>query len=263
MSTTTTLTYTETAAPAKYSWERGPWKLLQTPKYQTGATDQYTDVATQMVLVHNAVIRGFNSIYLQAPNVKPSEYKDFVGYSYAWYEVLNGHHDGEEELAFPRIEQELGMPGLMTPNVEQHAAFHSGFDAYASYLRSLSGRESAFSATTLISIMDSFRDALITHLNDEIPTILNLAQYGDRLNLAKIMADDGEDTMGKMSKIGALPLFLLNNDLTFEGGMHSEFPPAPKVAKWVMMHGCTWWYRGWWKFATCDSYGRPKELHCA
>ena len=73
-----------------------------------------------MALVHNSIIRGYNSIYLQARNVKPNEYKDFVGYAYAWYDLLDAHHRGEEEHGFPLIEKSVGIPGLMQPNVDQH-----------------------------------------------------------------------------------------------------------------------------------------------
>lgn len=32
-----------------------------------------------MVVVHIIIIRGMNSIYLQAPHVQPADYADFVG----------------------------------------------------------------------------------------------------------------------------------------------------------------------------------------
>ncbi|KAF2834721.1 hypothetical protein M501DRAFT_1027162 [Patellaria atrata CBS 101060] len=263
MSTTITETtsYTPTAAPARYSWEKGPWKLLQTPQYQTGATDQYSIAATTMVLVHNAIIRGFNSIYQQAPLIASRDHADFIGYAACWASVLHGHHTGEEEIAFPMIEAQLERPGLMAPNVAQHDAFHAGLDKYVAYLADTKKSPATFSGARLVAIMDEFRDVLIRHLNEEIPTLLDLARYRSaKLDLLQILDKDGEDTMGKMSKVSELPFFLLNHDVTFEDGLHAEFPPAPKVAKWGMMKIGTWVYRGWWKFATCDTDGRPREV---
>ena len=38
-----------------------------------------------MALAHNGIIRGLNSIYLQAPHVKPEDKPDFVGYALTWF----------------------------------------------------------------------------------------------------------------------------------------------------------------------------------
>ena len=51
--------------------------------------DQYVRGASIMVLVHNCIIRGLNSIYLQAPHVKPKDYKDFIGYSFCWWRYID------------------------------------------------------------------------------------------------------------------------------------------------------------------------------
>ncbi|KAF2496602.1 hypothetical protein BU16DRAFT_537769 [Lophium mytilinum] len=231
---------------AQYSWVvNGPLALLPTPLFQTGAIDQFTKVASGMALVHNSVIRGLNSIYLQAPRVQPHDYENFIGYSLAWYELLNAHHDGEEDFLFPRIEAQVGETGLMDANVKQH------------------GREYKFAGQTLVDRMDSFKDVLIEHLTDEIPTILNLAQYGDRLDMLKLMDEDGKRAMCSLSKFHGLRLFFCNDDVTYENGMHAAFPPAPKIAKLVIMHLFTYWNPGYWKFATFDKWGMPKELHYA
>src|ERR1700743_361893 len=124
-----------------------------------------------MAVVHNVLIRGFNSVYLQAPNVKPSDYKDFIGYSFAWWESLQAHHDGEEEFFFLEVERQAGEKGIMDANRAQHEAFHKGLDAYHDYLKGLHGKEAQFSGVKLVEIMDSFKEALCQHLYDEIPTI--------------------------------------------------------------------------------------------
>ena len=42
-----------------------------------------------MVLVHNVIIRGMNSIYQQAPNVKSKDYAAFIGYVTCWWEFTD------------------------------------------------------------------------------------------------------------------------------------------------------------------------------
>ena len=77
-------------------------------------------------------------MYLQAPLIKPADYKDFIQYALCWYEVLGGiltldpcfqsyelkpnpaHHHSEEEHLFPQIEALTGEKGIMDQNIEQH-----------------------------------------------------------------------------------------------------------------------------------------------
>jgi hypothetical protein len=129
---------------APKSWADGPFKLIPTPLFTQGPdkpVDQYVTVASQMAIAHNTIIRALNryslpspspishlrifhrltetSIYLQAPHVKPEDYKDFIGYSLCWYQMITNHHRGEEDRLFPQIEEKTEK-GLMEVNVEQH-----------------------------------------------------------------------------------------------------------------------------------------------
>ena len=74
-----------------------------------------------MCVVHNALIRGLNSIYVQGPNIQPADYPDFIGYSLCWHSVVHEHHTSEEDLFFPEIEEAVGEKGLLDSNVEQHS----------------------------------------------------------------------------------------------------------------------------------------------
>jgi hypothetical protein len=42
-----------------------------------------------MALVHNVIIRALNSIYLQAPHVRPEDVKDFLAYCFCWYQNID------------------------------------------------------------------------------------------------------------------------------------------------------------------------------
>lgn len=82
--------------------------------------DQYVEGASIMVLGHNVIIRGLNSIYRQAPHLKPEDHADFIAYAKCWSEILGAHHKMEETSLFPQIEARTGETGLMQDNVEQH-----------------------------------------------------------------------------------------------------------------------------------------------
>lgn len=73
-----------------------------------------------MVLSHNSLIRGYNSIYQQAPRLLSSDNKDFIGYCLAWHTCVAKHHQYEETLFFPAIEKATNVRGIMDGEVEQH-----------------------------------------------------------------------------------------------------------------------------------------------
>ena len=76
--------------------------------------------ASHMALVYNVFIRGYNSIYQQAPHIQPVDYRDFLGYCLAWHEMVQGHHDSEEEVLFPGIEEATGVKGIMDGEKAEH-----------------------------------------------------------------------------------------------------------------------------------------------
>ena len=73
-----------------------------------------------MALVHNVIIRAFNSIYLQAPRVKAADVPDFLNYCEAWFQTVQGHHDSEEAVLFPMIVEATGVKGIMDGDIEEH-----------------------------------------------------------------------------------------------------------------------------------------------
>lgn len=73
-----------------------------------------------MALVHNMLIRAYNSIYLQATHVRSVDVPDFLNYCSAWHMTLKGHHDAEEEVYFPGIEKATGVKGIMDSEVDEH-----------------------------------------------------------------------------------------------------------------------------------------------
>ena len=61
-----------------------------------------------MAHIHNAILRGYNSVYLQAPHIKDVDKAAFVGYALTWYRFVKSHHDDEELELFPKVEEVLG-----------------------------------------------------------------------------------------------------------------------------------------------------------
>lgn len=128
-----------------------------------------------MALSHNSFIRGFNSIYQQAPRVQlPVDKADFVGYCLAWIDCVSAHHHYEETEFFPNVNKAAGQTDLMAGAVHQHEEFYGGMERMKSYLLE---KGADFSSTELIEIMESFKKALHDHLKAEPGEIVALAKY--------------------------------------------------------------------------------------
>lgn len=240
-------TVTEISHPSsspQFSWQKGPMPLIPSPLFlqststapssspttasrtTTLPTDPYTHVASEMALVHNCIIRALNSIYLQSPHLPTSEYFNFTHYCLATYQCLCAHHDGEESTFFPEIERITGEAGLMDANVQGHRDFDTHFNEWGTWLQSVEKGEREFEAKTCNAMMDKFMPPLAAHLADEIPTLLALRRFGEKLDLMDLSKKEGEMVMGGLSKTTQLPVFFVNHDVQFEGGWH-DFPPVP------------------------------------
>lgn len=131
------------------------------------------------------MIRGLNSIYLQAPHIQQQDEKAFLHYCACFYDLLQVHHRGEEEDLFPQIEAMAGEKGMMDQNVQQHQSFHHGLEQYNAYITAClkDSNSEKYDSNKLVGIIDTFGSSLVTHLTEEIATILNLAAYGDKMTL--------------------------------------------------------------------------------
>ncbi len=137
--------------------------------------------------VHNTLIRGLNSIYLQAPHVSsPIDIRDFLFFCAAWVKTVEHHHDTEERTLFPAIEKFTKKPGLMECNRQQHEIFTPGLDRFLEYAQNTTPERYSFN--TLKEIVDNFAPPLMKHLVDEIDTLLGLEGY-DSKELMRLWLD--------------------------------------------------------------------------
>ncbi|KAL1845559.1 hypothetical protein VTK73DRAFT_490 [Phialemonium thermophilum] len=249
-------------------WADSPIKLVSTPQYQTKKTDLFTTGATHMALLHNSILRGYNSIYNQAEHVRDVEKADFIGYGLAWYRFVKSHHDDEEENLFARIEDLLGDKTVFAETHKEHESFLQGLAEFDRYLTSVSTDPLSFSGSELLRIMSSFQAPFETHFHNEITTIAALADHPsapkegspEAAAAAAVFKTWGKTTVSKAGYLDVLPFFLLNLDATFEDGTWAHWPPMPAPIRWGLVNIGGAFHYGWWKFASCDAGGRPREL---
>ncbi|KAF3767739.1 hypothetical protein M406DRAFT_41495 [Cryphonectria parasitica EP155] len=257
-------------ASIQAQWADGPFELIpaSTTGYKPGQRVKTSQqLAQEMIILHNIIIRGINSIYLQCVNVgrSPESVPDFVEYARLWQHPVHEHHDNEETIVFPRIEDLVGAPGLMTPNVEQHAAFHGGLDAFSTYIESVKNGSAKYDGGKIREIIDSFMPVLREHLYDEIQTLLALDRYEDKCDWAAWLRKVHAEIVAQMqadpsTKHTLMPMFMHLHDGTFDNDSLPVWPVLPWIAKVVI----SWIYdrkhKSWWRFAPCDISSRPQVL---
>lgn len=147
-----------------------------------------------MALAHNILVRGLNSIYRQAPYVKPGEQKDFVGYAQNFVNVLTVHHDCEEESFFIAVERMSGEVGVMEKNAQQHHEFHAGLEELQGYLNSVADGVETYDGNRIVKIIDGFGTLLAQHLAEEVQCLVELKRFGpDKMRgLADALKAEGQ-----------------------------------------------------------------------
>ncbi|KAK8143300.1 hypothetical protein G3M48_007454 [Beauveria asiatica] len=258
---------TTTSAPAS-QWADAPIPLVATPQHLTEKADLFTAGATHMALVHNALIRGFNSIYQQAPYIDGQLSHDFIQYSLTWASFVTSHHHDEEDNLFGKVSDLLDDKTVWAATHKEHEAFIDGVVQFQTYLKDLSASSSRLSADELLRIMDSFRAPLGDHLHSEVQTIAALAAHPkapaegseEAAAAALVFKTWGKKTVTKAGLLDVVPFFFLNLDRTFEGGRWAHWPPMPGPIRWILTNVVGTYYGNWWRFASCGADGSPREL---
>jgi len=136
-----------------------------------------------MAIVHSHMVRMLNCIYIQAPNVhEPKDVSDFLTFIHAWLMLLHEHHGNEETLFFPWIEEYIGIPGYMAPNIEQHHAFEPGSQELDKYVVDCREGREKFDGLKVRAIIDRFGEVLSQHLADEIIFLEGLGKFDDKID---------------------------------------------------------------------------------
>ncbi|KAM0327960.1 hypothetical protein ACHAQA_005359 [Verticillium albo-atrum] len=253
-------------------WADGPFKLVSHSalKLKDGEKAKGAlQMAFEMNIIHNILLRAINTIYLQCVNVgtkgTQQDIDDFVNYAILWHKAVSHHHHTEETNIFPDIERMAGVPGLMETNVAQHEAFHGGLEEYKKYLDGVQAGEEKYDGLKFKGIIDSFAAELQQHLTEEIDTLVKLhEEHEDKADwevwYKKTMEEIMKATKDPEHATTVIPLIFTNHEKGFEGGVHASWPPLP----WFFMLVVRWWFiptnKQWWRFSSCDAKMNRQEL---
>jgi hemerythrin-like domain-containing protein len=135
-------------------------------------------VATDMAQVHNIMIRGLNSMLIQAPFISsPIDTKDFVDYALSFCVLIHEHHNTEEVLVSPLIEDATGLPGIMDKIVVQHEAFIPKLHDFKNYLVQIKLGVRKYDAKKFVALLNSFAGLMVEHLTEEVLMLVEMEKY--------------------------------------------------------------------------------------
>lgn len=123
-----------------------------------------------MAYFHNSHKRTFNRSYTHAYDYaeQGQSLKSFLRESYNLVIHLGNHHRIEESYIFPLLARKHPAFRNDAEHKSSHKAIHDGLERYSSFLRNAMADESMYSPAKLREILDSFREPLMRHLDDEI-----------------------------------------------------------------------------------------------
>ncbi|KAL1872622.1 hypothetical protein Plec18167_006740 [Paecilomyces lecythidis] len=242
---------------ATKQWADGPWELIETPSKSLDVANEHPAVyiANEMAFAHNAMLRGINSIYRQAPNVhETQDITDFLFFVKSWAGWVSHHHVLEEEQMFPGFEKIIGKDGFLEGNVDQHHAFQPALKKLLAYGSDIKPEQ--YDAAVLLAIVEELGPALRQHLSDEIPSLLSMQPYDGPALLEVYKECEAE--AGKQDKHVVPPMVLGLRDVTFQGG--NNWPAMPPLSEWFVHYLFARRHSGSWRFLPCDTWGKPRPL---
>lgn len=168
-----------------------------------------------MCMIHNVLLRGINAIYNQASGVSArgtaKDKTDFANFAINWGEMITSHHEVEENVLFPEINEMTKSPGLMDANVGEHKLFHAGLHEFVDYLKPVKEGKAEFDGEKLKAIVDAFMPQLRDHLENEIDTLIGLSKWDKEIDWPawmkkktdKIVMDDMKSPVFRVGQASA------------------------------------------------------------
>ncbi|KAI0441350.1 hypothetical protein F4803DRAFT_428227 [Xylaria telfairii] len=183
-------------------WADQPWPLIETPSRSQPITHPALHIANEIAHIHNAMLRGLNAIYLQAPYVQQAQdIADLSFLTQSWSTWLLDHHSLKESTMLSGFEAVLGVPaGTLTLPCNRSpsaASFRSDRDMTAMEVRNGEGDEelisfllhrvyacastthkdpAAYDATTLRNLLVTLANTLVPHLTDQVGLLVSMRE---------------------------------------------------------------------------------------
>ncbi|GAW20989.1 hypothetical protein ANO14919_105020 [Xylariales sp. No.14919] len=187
-------------------WADQPWPLIEMPSRTQHITHPALHIANEIAHIHNAMLRGLNSIYLQAPHVQQTQdIADLLFLTQSWGTWLLDHHHLKENTMLPGFEAALGVPAgtLALPSIRSPLAAYVSLDgdisstmkgkdkeAYGeeeetisfllhrvyAYASATHKDPQAYNAATLEGLLVALADTLVPHLTRQVGRLASMRE---------------------------------------------------------------------------------------
>ena len=129
---------------------------------------------------------------------------------------MRAHIEGAEEFAWPRIAKVTGEEDILTVPGDLKDALQRLQEHLRSSLitsHNNPGEDSSynnqFSPSDLITLLDALQGPLSSFLLHELDTLRSLSKHGQTIDLNKLVSEDGDKAMGKLSFVREMPVLFV------------------------------------------------------
>jgi len=225
---------------------RGNWK------------DHFEAHSIEMVLLHNQLIRSFNSMIYYSGEVQPGtkRFTSFIAYCATMNHYLHHHHWLEETYWFPYLKERLGSDA-MDHNLNDHTEVMVKFDVFDGLVKSLQLDQSQFNVTIFRNAIHGFMPRLIEHLHAEPDTFRAhiLRKYIKEEDLVARDKETKKKIIASFSLVNDGPLFYINGDRKNA----PWFPSVPALVGLLVKHVLYWAHSDIWAFGSTNRYMQVKS----
>ncbi|KAF8964792.1 hypothetical protein BDZ97DRAFT_1814499, partial [Flammula alnicola] len=199
-------------------------------------------LANELSLTHNVIIRALNSIWLNAPLVLREDEADFVQYNLTCLEMIRSHHEAQEMVIFPRLQEKIDM----RKNVVQHLEFDAALKNFKAYLVKVHDRVEPYDSERVLELRKALGSRLVQHLHDEISTVSTkrLSVFTNQ-ELNEILNALEEHNRGLRESTTHFPFVMTHHNQEDA----RNWPVVPTSVKWVGNHVGFHLHRSYWKFS--------------
>ncbi|KAJ6632231.1 hypothetical protein B0H10DRAFT_2159604 [Mycena sp. CBHHK59/15] len=206
-------------------------------------SDPYQKLQYHMDNTHNTYKLGYETILPHLDNPPLDDLDNFLGYCRAWATSIVEHHDSEEEVLFPFLNQKLDF----STEITQHVVVADGLEAIIKYIDESRSEPSKFEGSTLKELMQKLHDPLWEHLDQEVA---DLSPTALRVFTPEELAQAAKNLMVyiRAHSDAFITLPFMRSHTPAE--LKEVWPPFPWFMKRIIVpYVLAWKYSGYWKYA--------------
>ncbi|KAK8115960.1 hypothetical protein PG984_012462 [Apiospora sp. TS-2023a] len=259
---------------ARGPWADEPWPLFETPGKTHNKAHPAIHIANETAHTYNAMFRGINSIFLQAPFVTAAQdVSDFLFLAHCLGCWIAQHHKTLYSRVYPKYEAIFGQPGALAASSpsqpeEEDLSFLPVLEALICYAAETQSQPQTYDSAVLLGLLDNLAPGLHAHAFAQIVKAISMETLcgepgtpgAERRAVGLLNAWRTLDAEAGAApeRPSVLPMLVRLRDTTFEGG--NDWPRLPILAVHAIADRLSPAHAGSWRFLPCNVWGKPKEL---